>query len=108
MSFKMKGLDKLQKQLKDMEKAAKELENTKTVAFDDLFISTFMRKYTNFSSFDEFLKNGNFTVNSQEDFESIPDAEMDDHVSKTTKFSSWQNMLNKAVEEYTAKKLGFK
>ena len=108
MSFKIKGFDKLQKQLKDMEKAAKELQNTKTVAFDDLFISPFMRKYTKFSSFDEFLKAGDFTVNSQEDFEAIPDAKMDAHVSKTTKFSSWQSMLNKAGEEYAARKLGLK
>jgi len=108
MGFKIKGLDKLQKQLKQIETNAKKLEKTKTIAFDDLFISSFMRKYTNFSTFDEFLKAGNFIVNTQEDFEAIPDHEMDVHVSKTTSFSSWENMLNKATEDYVSNKLGFK
>ncbi|WP_195617352.1 hypothetical protein [Clostridium paraputrificum] len=108
MSLKIKGLDEFQKQLKQMEKAARDLENTHSVSFDELFKSSFMRKYTNFSNFDEFLKAGNFIVNSQEDFEAIPDNEMDLHVNKTTSFSSWENMLSKAGEEYTLRKLGFK
>lgn len=90
-----------------MEKNAKELQNTKTVAFDDLFKTSFMKKNTNFSNFDEFISAGNFTVNSQEDFEAIPDDEMDAHVSKTTKFSSWEDMLGKATEEYVLSTLGF-
>lgn len=90
-----------------MEQSAKELNGQHEVAFSDLFAESFMNEYTNFSTFDEFLTAGNFTVNSQEDFEAIPDNDMDNHVSETTKFSSWQEMLNKAGEEYTLKKLGF-
>lgn len=108
MTFKFKGFDELQKNLNNMQKAAKELENTKTVALDDLFVSSFMQKYTNFSNFDEFLKAGNFIVNSTEDFKAISDFEMDTHVSETTKFSSWQDMIDEAKSEYIARKLGFK
>lgn len=108
MGVKIQGLDEFQKNLKRMEKAAKNLGNTHSVSFDELFKSSFMRKYTNFSNFDEFLEAGNFIVNSQEDFEAIPDSEMDSHVSKTTKFSSWEKMLSKAGEEYALRKLGFK
>lgn len=107
MGFKISGLDDLQKKLKKMEKATKELDGQHQVAFDDMFAKSFMLKYTNFSTFDEFLTAGNFVVNSQEDFEAIPDTDIDAHVSKTTKFSSWDKMLNKAGEEYTIKKLGF-
>lgn len=107
MGVKIKGLNQLQKQLKQMERAAKSLENTHSVSFDELFSNSFMRKYTQFSNFDEFLKAGNFIVNSQEDFEAIPDNEMDLHVGRATKFSSWQDMLGKAGEEYALKKLGF-
>ena len=107
MSFKISGLDDLQKELKKMEKAAKELDGENQVAFNDLFTRSFMSKYTNFSTFDEFLNAGNFIVNSQEDFEAIPDDDMDCHVQGTTKFSSWEEMLGSATEKYVAKQLGF-
>lgn len=107
MGFKIEGFDKLEKQLKKMQQRAKELENTKTISFDKLFTSSFMQNYTNFLSFDDFLEGGNFIVNSQEDFEAIPDRDMDIHVSNTTKFSTWQDMLNRATEIYISKKLGF-
>ena len=42
--IKITGLDKLQKQLKQMEKGAKELERTKQVSFTELFTPSFMRK----------------------------------------------------------------
>lgn len=101
------GFDKLEKKLKKMEQSAKELDGEHEVAFSDLFTKSFMNKYTNFSTFDDFLTAGGFDVNSKEDFEAIPDDDMDNHVSDTTKFSSWQEMLNEAAEEYTLKKLGF-
>lgn len=105
--FKIKGLDKLQKQLKNIERAAKELEKGENVSFDVLFNPSFMRKNTQFNTFEDFLTDGNFVVNSQEDFEAIPDKDIDDHVSKTTKFNNWQEMLDTAATEYTIKKLGF-
>lgn len=106
MSFKIEGFDKLQKQLKKMEKGARELEKNNQIPFDDLFTISFMSKYTNFSSFDELLEAGNFIVNSQEDFEAIPDAEFDMHISTNTSFKKWEDMLAKATEIYVAKKLG--
>lgn len=106
MSFKIEGLDKLQKQLKQMEKGAKELEKNNQIPFSDLFTHSFMLKHTNFSSFDELLEAGNFIVNSQEDFEAIPNAEFDVHISANTSFKKWEDMLSKATEIYITKKLG--
>lgn len=103
----LKGFNKLQRQLKRMQQGAKELERTTSVSFDELFVPAFMRKYSNFSTFDEFLDAGNFKVESQEDFEAIPDDLMDEHVAKTTKFTDWQTMLDTAVSEYAVRKLGF-
>lgn len=107
MYFDVKELGKLQKQLKQMEQNALELDKTNFLSFSDLFTSSFMNKYTSFSSFEEFLEAGEFTVNSKEDFEAIPDSDMYSHVSKTTKFSSWEDMFSKATENYISKKLGF-
>lgn len=103
----IKGFRQLERQLKRIQQGAKELEKTTSIPFEELFHSSFMKKYSQFSSFEEFLDAGNFKVESQEDFEAIPDADMDDHVTKTTKFSDWQTMLDTAVSEYVAKKLGF-
>lgn len=106
-SFKITGLDKLEKQLKQMEKGAKELSKTKHVSFGELFPASFMRKYTSFSSMDELLDVGGFKVESQEDFEAIPDAEFDKHIAASTRFNSWEDMLGEATSQYAAKKLGF-
>ena len=104
-SIKIKGLDKLEKQLKQMEKGAKELSRTKQVSFSELFTTSFMRKYTSFSTLDELLQAGGFKVESQEDFEAIPDAEFDKHIAATTRFKNWEDMLSEATTQYVAKKL---
>lgn len=105
--MEFKGLDDLINKLDQTAKAAEELYGEHEVSFDELFTKSFMRKYTKFSTFDELLQAGNFTVNSQKDFEDISDDDLDDHVAKTTKFSSWEDMLGKASEIYTVNKLGF-
>ena len=46
-------------------------------------------------------------LESQEDFESIPENELDSHIASTTKFKSWENMLSEATSQYAIKKLGF-
>lgn len=106
MKFEIKGLKEFQKKLDNMAKEAKKLDGS-TVSFDVLFNKTFMRKYTSFTTFDELLDAGGFIVNSQEDFEAIPDDEFDKHIMSNTKFKSWEAMLNEASSLYAAKKLGF-
>ncbi|MGG3454230.1 hypothetical protein [Paenibacillus rhizolycopersici] len=106
MSFKMDGFDELEKRLKKMKKDAEELEGDNVVPFDELFTPAFMRKYTSVESFDELLEKGGFVVNSQEDFANIPDDKFDEHVSKFTNFSTWEDMLDKAQDLYISKKLG--
>jgi hypothetical protein len=105
-SINIKGLDKLEKHLKQMEKGAKELEGTNHVSFGELFTVSFMKKYTSFSTLDDLLKAGGFNVESEEDFESISDTEFDRHIAAATKFKSWEDMLNEATTQYAIKKLG--
>lgn len=107
IDVKIEGLDKLQNRLKQMEKAAKEPEKEEAVSLPVLFSPAFMSQHTRFNSFEDFLSGGGFEVNSQEDFEAIPDDAMDKHVAQTTKFGSWEEMLSTATENYVAKKLGF-
>ncbi|WP_298016706.1 hypothetical protein [uncultured Dysosmobacter sp.] len=105
-TFEIKGFDKLEKQLKRMEKGAKELDGQHDVSFSELFTVPFMQKFTKFSSFDELLAAGGFKVKSNEDFEAIPDADFDKHIASVTKFKNWEEMLGEATEQYICKKLG--
>jgi hypothetical protein len=103
--MKITGFDKLQKQLKQMEKAAKELDGTHEVPFSELFTDSFLRKYTNFLSFEEFENQEIFT--KYQTIEEIPDEEMDQFVVANSNFSDWEDMLGTAGTEYAARKLGF-
>ena len=105
--MEFKGLDKLQKDLQRMERNAKKLHGTQNISFEKLFTPAFMRKYSNYSSIDALLKAGGFQAGTNEEFESIPKKELDAHISKSTKFKSWQAMLDEAVEQYVLSQLGF-
>lgn len=70
------------------------------VDFDVLFSTSFMRRYTQYRSFDRFLRGAPFTIHSQQEFEALPDAEMDAHVRRHTRFSSWKEMLDTATDLY--------
>lgn len=107
MSLKFDGFDELEKELKTLQKKASELEGTHDVPLDELFTSDFLKKHSSFSSFDELLSAGNFEVNSQEDFDAIPDDVFDRHIASVTDFDSWESMLGEAASEYTYKQLGF-
>jgi len=105
--FKLKGFDKLEKQLKQMEKNAEEVSRIENISFSELFTTSFMRKYTSFSSMDELLSAGGFNIESPEDFENDPTDEFDKHIAATTKFNNWENMLDEATSQYIENNLGF-
>lgn len=103
--FKIEGLDELSNQLEKLSQNAKELDGEHQVSLSELFDKNFMSKYTNFLTFDELLEAGNFIVNCQEDFESIPEDELDEHIKLVTKFSSWEEMQGDAAEIWIEKEL---
>jgi len=77
------------------------------IPFTELFTSEFMHQYTQFDSIEELLSSGGFEVNSEDDYEAIPDEDIDAYVAKTTKFDSWEQMLTNAIEDsYIIERLG--
>lgn len=46
-----------------------------------------------------------FKIESQQDFEAIPDADWDAFVRSRTRFQTWQDMQAKAGEEYVVRRL---
>ena len=100
-----KGFDDLSKQLKQIEKDVKKLGKKKNVPMKEIFTPSFMRKYTKSSSIDIFFTSDGLNIQTEEDLKNFPDADMDAHVKEHTKFNSWQEMLNKAGQEYFEKEL---
>jgi len=98
-----KGLDNFQRKLEKIGRGAKELQGTHTVSFGELFTAGFMSTHTPNSAFDDFVKAGGFNA---DDFASIPDAEWDAYIARTTKFANWQEMKNKAAAEYALRRMG--
>ena len=108
MSFKVEGLDDFQRTLRDLKRRAQELDGEHEVSFEELFSDAFMRKYTDYGSIDKLVEASGFKVQSQEDFAAIPDDEWDAFIRKSTRFSSWKEMMETATSEYVAKELGLK
>lgn len=81
-----------------------DLEHGKDVPIEDIFTIEFMKRYTKSRNFGEFLDESGLTdpeeLITKEIFEAIPDKEWDKYISKHTSFSSWDDMLIKATEEY--------
>jgi hypothetical protein len=107
MTFKITGLDEFQKKLNDLGKKADEFHGEHEVPFSELFNPAFMRRYTNFESFEALIEAGCFKVENMDDFKAIPDQAWDQHIAKTTRFSNWQEMMNSAGTEWAKKQLGF-
>lgn len=105
--FKIDGLDELQDQLSRMEQGARELGEKTHLTFAELFPDSFIQKYTPYSSIDDLFRSGGFDAESQEAFEAIPESDLDNHISSTTKFKSWNDMLETATDQYISKTLGF-
>ncbi len=85
-------------------KSSEPLEGTVTLS--DLFTTEFMRLYTQFESIEELLSFGGFEINSEEDYDAIPDEEIDAHIVNTTNFRSWKEMLTEATDTYLIEKSG--
>ena len=72
----------------------------------ELFTPSFMRRFTKFGSFKEFiLKSGLIDPNKEnikEALKAIPKKDLDKYIRKNTNnnFNSWKDMLKRAYDEY--------
>ena len=105
--IKFDGLDDLQRDLRRLQQNAQKLSGKKQVSFSELFTRAFMQKYTRYSSLDALLEAGGFQARTNDEFDAIPQKELDAHIAKTTKFKNWEEMLNEATSQYITRQLGF-
>lgn len=87
-------------------KALKKLEqkaNSISGSYDlnELLDSSFMTKYTNLESIDDFFQLINVT--SIEEYKALSEGQLDNAVREISSFSSYQEMLNTAAQELIIK-----
>ena len=95
------GFDELDLPIDGLQSELDELVADPFVPFEQLFPTSFMQEHSPFSTFDELLDAGGFIVQSQEDFDAIPIAELDKHIALTTNFDNWTDMFDQAKALYT-------
>jgi hypothetical protein len=100
------GFDELHRNLDKLQKNIESLSGEHEVSFTELFPPGFMARYTNFTSFDDLLAKCGFKVNTVEDFANIPEVAWDTFIASSTRFASWDEMKQKALEEYLQRKMG--
>lgn len=96
----------LSKRLKEMQRAAKKMNNQR-VDLSDVLTDSFMAKYTDYKDADSFFEASGFDTSSQEAYEAIPDEEINKFTSEHSKFSTWSALLGEASKQYLAKQMGF-
>jgi len=73
------------------------LQGNSEIRFKDLFTDDFMIEYTNFDNINQMFRESNFKIRNGEDFDNIPEKELNDFIDKTTEFSNWDEMIEKAI-----------
>lgn len=83
------------------------MDGTHNVSLDKLFSDSFMIRYTQHSTIEEFFDAGGFEFETEEEFENLPEEQLNAHVQGSTNLSSWNEMLTKAGEDWLTIELGF-
>ena len=93
--------------LADLSRRANELHGQQNIPLSELMPPEFVSAHSELSSLQELLDASPFTIASVEDFKAIPDDAWDSFIKEKTSFSTWREMQEAAVREWTRKKLGF-
>jgi hypothetical protein len=102
-----KGFGDLSKKLNQLADNARALGDTKSASLTEILTPQFMSSHTRYQTANEFFEASGFKVDSQADFEAIPEDKLDAFVRSASSFSSWRELLNTAGAAWAKKKLGF-
>lgn len=98
MSDNLKGLKKLLEN-------AKGLDGEHQIQLGLIFNEGFIQSHTQFSSIDDLFEKAGFKVESREDFDAIPQEEIDLFVKNNTNFENFNDMYKSAAKAYVTKQL---
>lgn len=102
--FNLEGMEEFKRRLDEEKRRIERLSKPHKASTDDLFPEAFMKRYTEVDSFDALLEQLSQPVEPFDDLEDS--AEWNDLVREKTKFASWSEMGQRAVDEYMARRLG--
>ena len=105
ITFDLKGLEDLQKNLEGLQCNLEKLAKERKVPYGELLPPVFMKEHTPFGSIEEMVSKSPFKVENEKDFKNIPDRDWDGYVREKTSFQGWGEMLSKAGEEYLGKQV---
>lgn len=105
--IKIKGIEEAKSKLDELAKRANDMSGTRSVTLQELLTNGFMVENTKFDNANDFFDKGGFNFKNSDEFKAIDDLELDRWVKANSKFSTWKEMINKAVIEYYKKGLGF-
>lgn len=107
MDVEMDGFDDFEDSLGALADRAEELDGDNEVTLGELLSPSFMQRYTDFESLEEFFEASPWTVETEDDLEEIPDDKFNEYVDQHTEFSDDEEMLAAAGEYWVARQLGF-
>lgn len=103
--FKIDGLDDLQKDLKQLERNARSIGQRRSIDLYKLLSNRFLRRHTKFSSLDQLFDESPLDVKTQKDLDTLNEQELDEFIRKSTKFRSWEDILDNALGEWAEAEL---
>lgn len=89
-------MDELIKQLETLRDNVQDITSIDTIILSDLFTDEFIKKHTDFTSFDAFFEHLGIT---QEIYDNTPNSELDVLIKENTNFDSWETFHDLAIEE---------
>lgn len=99
MSIEFDGLDDVQKKLAQYIKMIEKMGGKHEFTLDDLFTDPFMQEYTNFETLQQMAD-----ASGIQSVDEIDSPKWDGFVSRTTRFSSWDEMKQFGVGKWLERK----
>lgn len=100
--MEIRGLDQLQRRLRELERNARALEGSNKVPIDELLPDSFVSRHSRFPSASAMLAAGGV-----EDESDLTSDAWNEFIRQETTFGGWQEMCQDAASEWTRRKLGF-
>ena len=105
LDIKITGLDEFERLLKQLERNARSIGGKRLVDLSDLLNPEFLGRHTKFTSLEQLFEESPFQIETQEDFDALDERELDSFIRASTRFRSWQDILDEGANEWAEKKL---
>lgn len=99
MDLRVEGLDELKDRLNGALDTLAEYQLGTRINSDEFFSQPFMQDHTEFDSFRAFYQQSPWALESPSEIQQVPSTQLDEYVSNTTDFETWEEMKTKAAEE---------